>query len=83
MAHGEGLRHGRVGGGRHLRVAVHRVEALVRRRVVLVAAARRRVDVAHQSSVTRAERGGRQRLVKLLLLFAILGASILEPDLAR
>ena len=82
VTHGEGLRHRGVRRRRHLGVAVHRVEALVGSRVVLVAAAGRGVDVAHQGRVTRTQSTGCQRLVELFFLFAVLGTPVLEPYLA-
>lgn len=51
-------------------------------RIGLVAAAGRRVDVAHHGRpVAGRQNGRRQSFLQLFLLFAILGAAILEPDL--
>lgn len=64
----------------YLGVSVHLKS--VGMRVRLVASTGRRVDVAHHGGpVARRQNRRSQRLLKLLLLLAVLCASILEPDL--
>ena len=51
-------------------------------RIGLVAASGRRVDVPHHGrSIAGRQHRRSQSLLQLLLLFAILGPAVLEPDL--